>query len=822
MLHTPADLLGYTTPDKRFALLRFARVMPPEDPEATPHLVASTRGMSILWRQLRPELVATLATPLSSDALSCMTYATPDWQAQALGVEAATQHLVDVVIPAFAAKLSRKPHYFTAPTFRLTLEMHRHGINMRHLGLLRAQFPFALSGTATLQYATAEIQTSEDFTREIERGAPLVVQGRACRVSRHRKHRFDAQCVTLSEVHQGDSVQGVVVWAGRPECQRHAAAIRDRLLVEMVARTLKNLLRHWMRMAQRLMATGLTTLLHRRVLLYGLNLLAGSEPGSEAFWATQLVEGVRVRFGRRAVSDVDQQNLRRRLLPHMRLVVTRVADMMAFRLRAASLARLQQHPDCYVFVLDDLQLDDGGDAPLLPAPAGCRVKHNLAVLHFSMASLLLLHATVTQATSYKQLVVGDAPSGYWPLCERRGLTSAVNLGTMGKALTGRYLPGCLLEAEGPIVNTDLNRAVELRKEKRSYVAFPLELALYPVDPTTHVTLEAWCRCDGHESTRRVVLTIGRFALSALKANVWAFSVNVRNIDILASGARVELGKWTHLVGTFDGTMLRLFVDGWLQQEVDVESVVDLELARREAVIAKTRQDILDLEEDAKGKCFRDVREEMQRSVFLSKDGKKQIKALSQKLLDEHEFRVRLSRNASSAAAVQKDDRAEENDDRSAATDDPKQRAAASPTATTGTAAPAKRDLSKVSRADFEPLAKKQLIREAYERQVQSVLVEFEEMRRRVNDQDRDRARGAKQPGQPRASHRQPLDGAPPRWQVLFPRSRRARRVLQGAGAEPRPGERALRARGPRPRARLGRSLCAGRDALLAHARAGAR
>ncbi|KAJ0405062.1 hypothetical protein P43SY_001206 [Pythium insidiosum] len=717
MLHTPADLLGYTTPDKRFALLRFARAMPPEDPEVTPHLVASTRGMSILWRQLRPELVASFPTPLSSDALSCMTYSTPDWQTQALGVEAATQHLVDVVIPAFAAKLSRKPHYFTAPTFRLTLEMHRHGIGMRHLGLLRAQFPYSLSGTATLQYATAEIQTSEDFTREIERGAPLVVQGRACRVSRNRKHRFDAHCVTLSEVHQGDSVQGVVVWAGRPECQRHAAAIRDRLLAEMVARTLKNLLRHWLRMAQRVTATGLTTLLHRRVLLYGLNLLTGSEPGSEAFWATQLVEGIRVRFGPRAVSEVDQQNLRRRLLPHLRLVVTRVAEMMAFRLRPASLLRLQQHPDCYLFVVDDLANDDD-DA--LPSP-GCRVKHNLAVLHFSMASLLLLHATVTQATSYKQLVVSDAPSGYWPLCERRGLSSAVNLGTMGSALTGRYLPGCLLEAEGPIVNTDLNRAIELHKEKRSYVAFPLDLALYPVEPTIHVTLEAWCRCDGHESTRRVVLTIGRFALSALKANVWAFSVNVRNIDILASGARVELGKWTHLVGTFDGTMLRLFVDGWLQQEVDVENVVDLELARREAVIAKTRQDILDLEEDAKGKCFRDVRDEMQQRVFLTKDGKKQIKALSQKLLDEHEFRVRLSRNAS--AAVQKDDRAEENDEKPS---DAGRAKDATP------AQPSKRDLSKVSRADFEPLAKKQLIREAYERRVQGVLVEFEEMRRRVN------------------------------------------------------------------------------------------
>lgn len=91
VLHAPADLLGYINDKKQMVLLNFARAMPPEDPELIAgHLVQSTRGMSILWRQLRPELVAGFPTPLSSDALSCLTYCTPDWQKQALGVEEAT------------------------------------------------------------------------------------------------------------------------------------------------------------------------------------------------------------------------------------------------------------------------------------------------------------------------------------------------------------------------------------------------------------------------------------------------------------------------------------------------------------------------------------------------------------------------------------------------------------------------------------------------------------------------------------------------------------------------------------------------------------
>lgn len=702
MLHAPADLLGYVTSDKRLAIVNFARAMPPEDPEITLHLNPSTRGMSILWRQLRPELVSSFHTPLSPDALSAMTYCTPDWQTQALAVEEATQHLLAVVIPAFARKMSQKREYFTAPGFNLTEEMHRHGINVRHLGLLRAQFLHKLSGTATLQYSTAEIQTTEDFTREVERGAPVYINGSAYTVSRSLKHRYGAQCITLDQVHTGDSIQNVVVYGGRADCAQRAAAIRSLLLAEMTARAFKNLVRHWLRCASTTNATGFTPTLYRKLLIDSLNLFTGSaRPSDNEFWTVHLYEASKLRFGPRAVSEVDQQNLRRMLLPKFHYIVQRFCEMMGIRLRGASLERLQQFPDCYVFVMDDLEPD--ADGVVYEGP--CRVKHNLAMLHFSMASLLLLQATVTQATTYKQLILGDTPHGYWPLCERRGISTASNIGIYGKQLVGRYLAGCVLEADGPITNIDLNRATTFRKENRSYIVFPFVEKLYPASPSTHVAVEVWCKCDGRSSTRRVVLTLGRFTLSALKANVWAFSFNIKNIDIAACGASVEPHKWTHLVGTYDGTMLRLYVDGFLQNEVDVESVVDLELAKREAVIAKTRQDIAEKEEEARGQCFKQVDREMQ-ALFAKKEGKKLIKTQSQKLLDEHEFRQRLSKAATATANANGDK-------------------ATQPAAT-------KRDLSKVSRQDFEPLAKKQLIREKFESSVVAVLAEFMEMRQRVN------------------------------------------------------------------------------------------
>ncbi|KAJ8577168.1 hypothetical protein ON010_g2043 [Phytophthora cinnamomi] len=707
-INAAADVLGYLNGQKQLVVLNFSRAMPPEDPDVTPHLLQSTRGMSIMWRQLRPELVRSFKTPLSPDALSSLTYRTPDWQDQALGVEDATKYLVKETIPLFAIKLSQKPDYFKSPEFDLVKEMHRHGINMRHLGLLRSQFLFQVSGTATLQYSTSEIQTTQDFTRELDRGSHVYVNGKTTTVSRDRNLRFDATCITLTTPHMGDSIQNVVVYGGRLDCREQADTIRRFLLGEMVARTFKNIVRHFMRQAAKTNATGLTPMLHKQILIQSLNLLSGSRRGSEILWKTHIYEGIRFRFGLRAVSEVDKQNLRRNLLPVLEYIVRRVTGMMEIPVTSLCLERVAQLPDCYTFVLDDI----------LPSGDYYRVKHNVSMLYFSMASLLLLQASVKQATSYKQLVVADEPNGYWPLCDRRGTFEPANLGSYGVHFRGKYLPGCTLEGEGPILNADMNRSVALRKASRSCVQFPFEKRFYPPDVDSHVSLETWCRCDGHESTRRVVLTMGRFCISALKANVWVFSINVKSIDILAFGSQVVLGKWTHLVGTYDGTILRFYVDGLLQNEVEVESVVDLEIQKREAVMAKTREDIVDLEDEAKGACFKEIDRET-KLFFATKEGRRQIKAISTKLLDEHEFRVRLSRNATNA----------ENGSEDNSTTPP---ASGSPKKTEAGSAPVKKDASKVSRTDFEPLAKKQILREKFDAKWLIVAAEFKAMRERVN------------------------------------------------------------------------------------------
>lgn len=56
-LYSSVDLRVFKDAQGSFGALNFWRALPPEDPEETPHLSLAPRGMSIFWRQLRPELV---------------------------------------------------------------------------------------------------------------------------------------------------------------------------------------------------------------------------------------------------------------------------------------------------------------------------------------------------------------------------------------------------------------------------------------------------------------------------------------------------------------------------------------------------------------------------------------------------------------------------------------------------------------------------------------------------------------------------------------------------------------------------------------------
>ncbi|KDO32278.1 hypothetical protein SPRG_02757 [Saprolegnia parasitica CBS 223.65] len=620
MLSGAGDMHGYLGRDEWLCLLRFRRSMPPEDPDTTRHLPSSTRGMSILWRQLRPTLVQAQPLPLSSDALSFLTNQTSDWETHIERVTAATAHLLDDVIPAFARKLATRPMYVDAPGFDLVAELHRHGINVRHLGYLRAQFRYQLAGTATMTFNSNVVRTTQDMTREVQRGDVVYIHGDTYNISTSRDDEVSTTTLTLDRPYPHDSTQNVTVATG--SILDPTQQLRDRLLVEMLQRTIKNLLRFALRqlLKSRQLAIGPN---HTQLVLTYLNFLSGVGDGAHAFWDTHVFDGVRSRFGPIAVSYVERLNLRRAPVA----IAKYLCKSLGMDLTADCWAHFTASPHGFVFTADDLVLASTG-----------RIKHNMSLLHYAAASLLLDRASLVQGTTYQAGVLHDAPVGYWPLAERRGSKVARNLGSSSDH--GKFASSCVLEASGPIANDDLCRAVSFPYAAHAYIACHRTQRW-----ESTVTLEAWACPTKDGSGIRAILSHGRCTLAVLKNHRWGAWVNMRNIDVVVTGGLVAFGEWTHVACTFDGATLLLYVGGVLHGDLDVVSEVDVQLQRRDAKFAALRANLEAQEEVAKTDCFKTVERES-RVYFSTKEGKKFIAELAKKVRDEAEFKERLNKKAS--------------------------------------------------------------------------------------------------------------------------------------------------------------------------------
>eukprot|EP00026_Physarum_polycephalum_P000649 Phypoly_transcript_00650.p1 GENE.Phypoly_transcript_00650~~Phypoly_transcript_00650.p1 ORF type:complete len:1327 (+),score=210.69 Phypoly_transcript_00650:37-4017(+) len=127
----PVDLEGHLGADGRYYAVDFSRLMPAETP------TTGVRG-SFLFRLLRPEFVHQYAHSLSSDAFSRLAVNNEDHEK----VREATTHLHQVKIPKLAQTLPALLENQVTSSISesdlasLKTTLHKHGVNLRQLGLL--------------------------------------------------------------------------------------------------------------------------------------------------------------------------------------------------------------------------------------------------------------------------------------------------------------------------------------------------------------------------------------------------------------------------------------------------------------------------------------------------------------------------------------------------------------------------------------------------------------------------------------------------------------------------------------------------------------
>lgn len=124
------DLEGHIGSDGKFYVLDFARAFPAEAP-ARSH----REPRAVYYKLLRPETVRSNETPLSSDAFTTWGKLDSRFQEHNKDVLKATLKLLLQEVPAFADSLDVHAEEMTGAN--LVTELHRAGINIRHLGQVR-------------------------------------------------------------------------------------------------------------------------------------------------------------------------------------------------------------------------------------------------------------------------------------------------------------------------------------------------------------------------------------------------------------------------------------------------------------------------------------------------------------------------------------------------------------------------------------------------------------------------------------------------------------------------------------------------------------
>jgi trimeric autotransporter adhesin len=163
---------------------------------------------------------------------------------------------------------------------------------------------------------------------------------------------------------------------------------------------------------------------------------------------------------------------------------------------------------------------------------------------------------------YKDGMLADGPLGYWRLGESSGNIAAEGM----HGYDGTYYNTPTLGQTGAL-NLDANTAVTFNGTNNRVVV-PYKAALNPAQ----VTVEAWVKPTGGSGTNRAVAdsfyddgagVVRGFLLGIDTSNRWWLALGNGTAYKGATATTATLNVWTHVVGTFDGTTARLYVNGLL-------------------------------------------------------------------------------------------------------------------------------------------------------------------------------------------------------------------------------------------------------------------
>jgi len=640
-----SEIKIYKASDDEFYMKDFWRAFPAEDPGETPYFTPTPRGQSVFWRQLRPEFVRRYEKPLSPDAICAAAYGQPDEKEHYDNAKDATKYLVQHVIPRYTETLCNREYTQALADglgVDLTTELHDQGIGIRHLGYIRGLMWRKLPGTFNIFFNERFIRTSVDLRGEVTNGMFIRLAGVMYTVTETDKRKVTHNRIPIGTLFTGLSLRNQEAFAGHMKTEKNCDDIRSVLLAEMVARTLKNLLRMQLREYAKV-EKGISTDFKRSLLCKMFNVATGSDPESNELLMTPVYEGIRSRFGVMSVLPSERDLLQKAIVPCCIYIIRRLQKMTGSQLSAQCITEFHEHPESFHFVPMDF---------LSVAPI---VKHNMPALSFADAMLASMYASEGEKHTYTAEVLADQPPLFFLLNERNGTRTAENKGVLGQEYNAKYSSGCVFEQPGPVYPDPYIRAVAFEPERLSRVETRYHSSAVPRHSSTHFTVEAFAKCTGGESYNRVVCMNGRYGISVTRENDWSFIMREGGLhEISIKIAPVEMNKWTHIVGTYDGTSLRCYVNSWLTTQVEVEVPLRERMDEYFETFEKKRKELKNLEV-AERESIKATAKKQCEDYFVTKDGISAMKTAARHLMNSKEFQAEAigEQSGSRDAAINK-------------------------------------------------------------------------------------------------------------------------------------------------------------------------
>jgi len=171
---------------------------------------------------------------------------------------------------------------------------------------------------------------------------------------------------------------------------------------------------------------------------------------------------------------------------------------------------------------------------------------------------------------YRGELLNDTPSGFWRLGERTGTAAADET---PNRLTGTYLNGVSLGRTG-VVASDANTAIGLDGVNDT-VQVPNAGQL---NSTGAMSLELWVNLAAlPASSASLMRKEGQYLLRLTSTGSVVFRLWKRGsvVEIATANASVATHAWQHIVATWDGATMRLYIDGTARASRSLAGPVDV-------------------------------------------------------------------------------------------------------------------------------------------------------------------------------------------------------------------------------------------------------